>query len=380
MALNHTTNPISLTQQLIACPSITPAEGGALTFVADFLAARGFAINRLDCGEVSNLYARLGSTSPHFCFAGHTDVVPPGDISAWSSHPFSGELRDGNIYGRGVVDMKGAIAAFLAAIDQYLHQTPLKGSVSVLLTSDEEGPAIDGVQYVVRQFKERGEQVNACLVGEPTSVERVGDTLKIGRRGSLNVTLTVRGKTGHVAYPHLARNPIPLLLAYLQSILYPSLDEGMANFDPSHIEVTSIDVANPTANVIPWQATAKFNIRFNPLHTPESLTNMLHAKASQMGLDYTLESRGAGGAFLCRNRDLTTLVSKAVASLTGKSPVLSTSGGTSDARFLKDLCPVVELGLINATAHQADEHCTVEDIQSLTTLYQEILKQFFLSK
>jgi succinyl-diaminopimelate desuccinylase len=304
-------------------------------------------------------------------------VVPPGDLAAWSSNPFSGELRDGKIYGRGVVDMKGAIAAFLAAMDYYLQQTPLKGSISVLLTSDEEGPAINGIQHVVHQFKERREQIDACLVGEPTSVERVGDTLKIGRRGSLNATLTVQGKAGHVAYPHLAKNPIPPLLSYLQNILHTPLDTGTDGFDPSHMEITSLDVGNPTANVIPWQATAKFNIRFNPLHTLDSLTHMLHAKASQMGLDYTLEARGSGGAFLCQDAALTALVSETVTSLMGKKPTLSTSGGTSDARFLKDLCPVIELGLINATAHQVDEHCPVEEIHSLTALYQEILKRFF---
>jgi succinyl-diaminopimelate desuccinylase len=377
MASRKPADPVLLTQQLVACPSITPIEGGALAFVADFLVARGFTINRLDCGEVSNLYARLGTASPHFCFCGHTDVVPPGDSAAWSSNPFSGELRDGNIYGRGAVDMKGAIAAFLAAVDGYLHQIPLKRSISVLLTSDEEGPAIDGIQHVVRQFKASGEQIDACLVGEPTSVERVGDTLKIGRRGSLNAVLTIRGKAGHVGYPHLAKNPIPPLMAYVQSLLNTPLDEGMACFDPSHVEVTSLDVGNPTSNVIPWQAIAKFNIRFNPLHTLDSLTSMLHTKAVQMGLDYTLEARGAGGGFLCHDPALTSLAGEAVASVTGKKPDLSTSGGTSDARFLKDLCPVIELGLINATAHQTDEHCNIEDIQSLTAIYQEILKRFF---
>lgn len=372
-----TTDPISLTQQLIACPSVTPLEGGALTLVSEFLAARGFTISRLDCGEVSNLYARLGTASPHICFCGHTDVVPPGDSASWSSDPFSGELRGGKIYGRGVVDMKGAIAAFLAAVDGYLQQVPFKGSISVLLTSDEEGPAIDGIQHVICQFKERGEQIDACLIGEPTSAGQVGDTLKIGRRGSLNATLTVRGKAGHVAYPQLVKNPIPPLMAYLQSLLDTPLDKGIANFDPSHVEVTSIDVGNPTANVIPWQVTAKFNIRFNPVHTLDSLTRMLHAKAVQMGLDYTLEACGTGGAFLCQDANLTTLMEGAVASVMGKKPTLSTSGGTSDARFLKDLCPVIELGLLNATAHQTDEHCAVEDIQRLTTLYQEILKRFF---
>lgn len=376
-------DPILLTQQLLRCPSITPAEAGTLAIVGDFLSARGFSIERLDSGEVANLYARRGTSSPHLCFVGHTDVVPPGDITHWLVDPFAAEIRDKKLYGRGVVDMKGALGAYLAAIDDYLQNNQLlDGSLSLLLTTDEEGPAVDGLRYVVDRLKARGEQIDACLVGEPTNVEKVGDTVKVGRRGSMNATLTVFGKGGHVGYPHLAKNPIPLLLNYLQTLLSTPLDTGMANFDPSHLEVTSVDVANPTPNVIPWEATAKFNIRFNPTQTRDSLREYLQVKAEQLGLNqegfmYTLETRASGDAFLCEDKGLQRLVCDAVLTTTGLTPALSTSGGTSDARFLKDICPVIEFGLVSATAHQIDEHISVEEIHCLKTVYQEIIERFF---
>jgi succinyl-diaminopimelate desuccinylase len=376
------TDPVLLTQQLLQCPSVTPDEAGTFPIVAEFLASRGFSIERLDSGDVSNLYARRGTSSPHLCFVGHTDVVPPGNVTDWSAHPFAGEIRHRKLYGRGAVDMKGAIGAYLAAIDGYLHQSAVEGSLSVLLTSDEEGPAVNGLRYVVERFKERGERIDACVVGEPTNVERVGDTVKVGRRGSLNATLAVSGKAGHVGYPHLAKNPIPFLLKYLQSLLSEPLDAGMGHFDPSHLEVTSIDVGNPTSNVVPSQALAKFNIRFNPLQTAESLSRFLYRRAEEIGLagdglTYALELRSSGDAFLCENKDLERLVCDAVVTVTSLTPILSTSGGISDARFLKDICPVIEFGLISATAHQVDEHIAVDEVHCLKGVYQRIIEQFF---
>jgi len=377
------TDPVFLTQQLIKFPSITPQEAGSLSFVSDFLKVRGFSIERLDLAEVSNLYARRGNTSPHLCFIGHVDVVPVNDLARWSVNPFAGEVREGKLYGRGAVDMKGGIGAYLSAIDDYLKENSLaKGSLSIVLTSDEEGPATQGIRYVVEQFKNRKEQIDACIVGEPTNTKEIGDTIKIGRRGSLNAILIVQGKTGHVAYPHLAGNPIPYLLDYLRMILSIPLDHGMPNFDPSHVEVTSIDVGNPTTNVIPAEITTQFNIRFNPLHTRESLAQYLHDKANQAGLtqngiSYTLQVQGSGEAFLCEDQALRSLVQNAVSAITGRTPVLSTGGGTSDARFIKDLSPTIEFGLINTTAHQVDEHIEVEKIHQLASVYQEIIARFF---
>lgn len=378
-------DPIDLTQKLLQCPSVTPADAGTLAIISEFLSARGFTIERLDSGEVCNLYARRGKSSPHLCFMGHVDVVPPGDISHWSVDPFAGQIREGKLIGRGVVDMKGAIGAYLAAIDAYVQKNKFDGSLSVLLTTDEEGPAVDGIRQVVGLFKARGEKIDACIVGEPTNVEKVGDTIKVGRRGSLNATITVSGKAGHVGYPHLAKNPINPLLNYLQSLLSVPLDAGMANFDPSHLEVTSIDVANPTRNVIPSEASAKFNIRFNPTQTPDSLTQYLHTKAEEVGLNqegfiYALQTQSSGDVFLCKDQALQCLVSEAVLASTGIKPILSTSGGTSDARFMKDICPVVEFGLVSTTAHQIDEQIAVDKIHRLKEVYQEVIKRFFKGK
>lgn len=376
-------DPVRLTQQLLKCPSITPQEAGTFAIIEDFLAARGFSIERFDLRNVANLYARLGDESPHLCFAGHVDVVPPGDLSRWSVSPFSASIQEKKLYGRGVVDMKGAIGAYLSALDIYLKKnpSPKKGSLSLLLTSDEEGPAVHGIRYVVDQLKARGEQIDACLIGEPTNTQKIGDTIKIGRRGSLSVKVTVFGKMGHVAYPQLAKNPIPPLLRYLRSLLETSLDSGMENFDPSHLEITSLEGVNLTTNVIPAEVAARFNIRFNPLHKHDSLLGYLHNKAFQEGLtkeglSYTLDVQGSGDAFFCDHQALQKLVQDAVHTITGFKPTLSTSGGTSDGRFLKDLCPVIEFGLVNATAHQVDEHSAVEDIYKLSAIYQEIIKGF----
>jgi len=375
-------DPITLTQKLLQCPSVTPVEAGTLAFVSEFLISRGFSVERLDSGDVGNLYARRGISSPHLCFVGHTDVVPIGNIAHWTVDPFAAEIQKGKLIGRGVVDMKGAIGAYMAAIDTYLQKNELKGSLSLLLTTDEEGPAVDGIRQVVAQFKARGEQIDACIVGEPTNVDRVGDTVKVGRRGSLNAMMTVCGKAGHVGYPHLANNPINPLLRYLQSLVTVPLDAGMVNFDASHLEVTSIDVGNPTRNVIPPEASAKFNIRFNPTQTQASLTQYLHHKAEEAGLNrrgftYTLQVQSSGDAFLCEDPALQHLVCDAVLATTGITPALSTSGGTSDARFMKDLCPVIEFGLVSAMAHQVDEQIAVEEIHRLKAVYEEVLERYF---
>jgi succinyl-diaminopimelate desuccinylase len=375
-------DPIALTKQLLQCPSVTPIEAGTLAIVSEFLSTRGFIIERLDSGEVCNLYARRGTSSPHFCFMGHVDVVPPGDIAHWSVDPFAGQIRDGKLIGRGVVDMKGAIGAYLAAIDAYLQENELEGSLSILLTTDEEGPAVDGIRQVVAQFEARGEKIDACIVGEPTNVEKVGDMIKVGRRGSLNATVTVSGKAGHVGYPHLANNPINPLVSYLESLISVPLDAGTTHFDASHLEVTSIDVANPTRNVIPCEASAKFNIRFNPTQTTDSLTQHLHKKAEEAGLNhkgftYSLQVQPSGDAFLCADQALQRIICDAVLATTGMMPTLSTSGGTSDARFMKDLCPVIEFGLVSATAHQVDEHIVVEEIHCLKAVYQEIIERYY---
>lgn len=375
-------DPIDLTQELLQCPSVTPADAGTLAIVSEFLSARGFTIERLDSGVVCNLYARRGKSSPHLCFMGHVDVVPPGDISHWSVDPFAGQIHEGKLIGRGVVDMKGAIGAYLAAIDTHLQKNEPEGSLSILLTTDEEGPAVDGIRQVVGLFKARGEKIDACIVGEPTNVKKVGDTIKVGRRGSLNATVTVTGKAGHVGYPHLAKNPINPLLNYLQSLLSVPLDAGMTHFDASHLEVTSIDVANPTRNVIPSEASAKINIRFNPLQTSDFLTEYLHKKAKEAGLNqggftYALQTQSSGEAFLCEDRELQRLVSDSILTITGMTPTLSTSGGISDARFMKDLCPIIEFGLVSATAHQIDEHIAVDEIHRLKTVYEEVLRGFF---
>jgi succinyl-diaminopimelate desuccinylase len=379
-------DPVALTQQLLRCPSVTPHEAGSLAFVADFLTPKGFSIERFDSNDVSNLYARLGTSSPHLCFVGHTDVVPTGDLNRWSVDPFKGEIRDDKLYGRGVVDMKGGIGAFLAALDAHLSLKALThGSLSILLTTDEEGPATDGIKHVLEVFKARAEKIDACLVGEPSNTQKVGDTLKVGRRGSLNATLTVQGRSGHVAYPHLAKNPLEPLINYLKALTERPMDAGVPNFDPSNLVITTIDVGNPTRNVIPQEATAKFNIRFNPAHTFETLSQYLQEKADQLGLNrdgftYALELLGSGDAFICQDKALEELVSGAVEKVTGIKPSVSTGGGTSDARFMKDICPVIEFGLVNATAHHIDEHIEVSEIHKLTAVYQEILNQFFKDK
>lgn len=370
-------NVIDLTQELIRRPSVTPNEAGCLDFIQGVLESHQFICHRLTFDDVDNLYARWGSEAPNFCFAGHVDVVPPGDLSGWIAEPFSGHIIDDVLYGRGAVDMKGAIGAFMAAAIDHIQTQP-KGSISFLLTCDEEGPAFNGTRKVLNWLKERQETLTVCLVGEPTNPKKVGDMVKVGRRGSLNGKLTVFGKAGHVAYPDLAHNPISPLVAFLSKLINHPLDNGIEHFDPSHVEVTTIDVDNGASNVIPDQAIAKFNIRFNPHHTAETLRDLLSEYADQfIPLSYDLAIRSSGDAFYCPDPALQSLLKESITHICGKAPVFSTSGGTSDARFIRNYCPVIEFGLVNESAHQTNEQIPVVELVKLKDIYQEVLKRYF---
>jgi len=367
---------LPLAQALIRRPSITPADAGALDVLEAVLKELGFTTHRLPFGDVDNLYARLGTASPHFCFAGHTDVVPVGE--GWKEEPFSAQVKDGVLYGRGAADMKSAIAAFVAAVARHRHP---KGSISLLITGDEEGAAVNGTVKLLEWLKARGEKIDHCVVGEPTSVSTTGDTLKIGRRGSINFKVTVTGVQGHVGYPQKAKNPIPVLAELVTQLAAHKLDKGTEHFDPSNLAFTTLDVGNNATNVIPGEARAGFNIRFNDKHTPESLTNWVTDKAQRLseetGCRIDVTSQTSGVSFLTAPGKFTQLVSDTVASVTGQSPFFSTSGGTSDARFIKDICPVVELGLAGATMHKADECVPVAEISALTDIYSAILTAYF---
>ena len=377
---------IALARELVRLPSVTPADAGALDALAAALEGLGFACRRLRFSEpgtepVDNLYARRGAAAPNFCFAGHTDVVPPGDEGGWSRPPFSAELADGALWGRGAADMKGAIAAFAAAAGDFLAERPdPPGSISLLVTGDEEGPAVNGTRKALAWMAENGEAIDHCLVGEPTCAEILGDTVKIGRRGSLSCALEVEGRQGHVAYPHLADNPAARLVRMLAAVIDAPLDAGTEHFAPSNLEVTSIDVGNPAGNVIPARARAAFNLRFNDRHTGAGLLARLRAAfdaAGGPGVRYTLDHRLSGEAFLTPPGAFTALVADAVESATGRRPALGTGGGTSDARFVKDYCPVVEFGLVGRTMHKTDEHAAVADIRALEEVYGAVLRRYF---
>lgn len=379
-------DPVAFAKTLMACPSITPVDAGALDVLEHALSPMGFTCHRLpfeeaDSERTDNLYARFGDAGNHLCFAGHTDVVPPGDLNAWRIDPFSPEVIDGVLYGRGAVDMKGAIACFVAALSRF-ELKDFRHSVSMLITGDEEGPAVNGTRKVLNWLRERNEVIDGCVVGEPTNPEALGDMIKIGRRGSVSFDLTVTGVQGHAAYPDLAANPIPYLLDILTRVNGHALDEGTEHFDPSNLEITTVDVGNPTGNVIPAQAAATFNIRFNDMHTADSLTEWVasicsHAVRDHEAVSYTLDAEAGAEAFLTEPGPLSSLVSDAVESVTGKRPTLSTTGGTSDARFIKDLCPVVECGLINKTAHKVDECISVQSMEQLTDIYYYVLTHYF---
>jgi len=381
-------DPLDLSQTLIRCPSVTPEEGGALDALEEVLTSLGFDCHRLVFSEkgtadVDNLYARIGKGAPNFCFAGHTDVVPIGNRDDWSIDPFGGQIREGHLFGRGVVDMKCAIACFAAAASRFLDDNgnDFGGSISLLITGDEEGPAINGTIKVLEWMQEAGEKIDACLVGEPTSAERVGDTVKIGRRGSMNGHLSVYGVQGHSAYPQLADNPAPKLVEMLAALDAMVLDDGNEHFQPSNLEITTIDIGNPATNVIPAFAEAKFNIRFNDIHTGAGLSEKIRSLcediAKRTNARFALDFAISGESFLTPPGELSSIMQRAIETRTQQTPVLSTTGGTSDARFIKDFCPVAEFGLCNATAHKVDENATVEDIRALADIYEDILRKYF---
>jgi succinyl-diaminopimelate desuccinylase len=379
-------DPVALLQALIRCPSVTPHEAGALDCVEGWLKPAGFHCTRLvfqdtDTPDIDNLFARIGSSSPHICFAGHTDVVPQGDETIWTHPPFAAEIRDGFMYGRGTTDMKGAIAAYAAAAIDFAQDNPqFKGSISFLITNDEEGPAINGTVKVLQWMKEHHHIPDHCLVGEPTTVDTLGDTIKIGRRGSLSFVVTVEGKQGHAAYPHKADNPIPKLARLVERLSATSLDNGNAHFDPSTLAFTSFDVGNPAGNVIPSKATLKFNIRYSTEHDFASLKALVAQHigdiSNELGGEWSVQHTEGAEAFITEPGAFVGLVQEAISAETGVVPKLSTSGGTSDARFIKNHCPVLELGPTNL-AHQTDERISVEELKALTRIYRRMLDAYF---
>ena len=377
-------DPAALAARLIRRPSVTPKDEGALDIVAASLEELGFACHRLvfaegGCEPIQNLYARRGAGRPNLCFAGHTDVVPPGAREAWSFDPFAGAVRNGELCGRGAVDMKGAIAAFIAAAQRYLdrHKAGFTGSISLLITGDEEGPAVNGTRKVLEWLAERGEILDACVVGEPTSAVALGDMIKIGRRGSLTGRLTVHGVQGHTAYPHLADNAAHRLVAILHALTTTELDQGSEHFQPSTLQVATIDIGNPVANVIPASARAVFNIRFNDRWTGETLKAWLAERLDAVGGRYTLDVTVSGEAFLVPPGAVGERLAEAVRRVTGRTPELSTTGGTSDARFIRTCCPVAEFGLVGQKAHQVDERVALADLAALTEIYDTFLGLFF---
>ena len=378
-------DPVKLTQDLIRCPSVTPQDAGALDVLQAALEQLGFTCRRLPFSEegtarVDNLYARIGTAAPNFCFAGHTDVVPAGQADQWHHGPFEGNIQDGILYGRGASDMKGAIAAFASAASDFLENNgDFGGSISFLITGDEEGPAVNGTIKMLDWLDKNGEKLDYCLVGEPTNPGQIGDMAKIGRRGSLNSKLTAKGTQGHVAYPHLADNPIPRLVKMLGGLLARNFDDGNDHFQATNLEIVSVDVGNAASNVIPAEAVARFNIRFNNQQTDAGLQRWITSVCEGIGGAYELEMKASGDAFLTPPGMLSSLITDAVKKVTGRNVELSTSGGTSDARFIKDHCPVSEFGLVNKTMHKVDECVPLDDLAQLTKIYYEILTAFFKS-
>lgn len=396
LTMKSSTDPVQNLAKLIACPSVTPAEGGALSALEAMLSPLGFSVERPVFSEegtpdVENLYARRSGNGLHLMFAGHTDVVPVGDETAWSYPPFSAAIHNGEMYGRGAVDMKGGIACFAAAVGRYIDKNrDLKGSISFLITGDEEGPSINGSRKLLEWAKAKGESWDAAIVGEPTNPGKLGDMIKIGRRGSLSGTIVVHGIQGHVAYPHLADSPLPGMLMLLESLLYPALDNGTKDFQASNLEVTTIDVGNPALNVIPGKATATFNIRYNDTWSDETLMAEIHNRLDKAAgrrklrpgkrapVNYELIWRDRPShVFLTHDNKLIETLTSSIESVTGERPQLSTSGGTSDARFIKDYCPVVEFGLVGKTMHMVDERVAIADLETLTQIYERFIADFF---
>ena len=378
-----TTDPIQLTADLIRCPSVTPNEGGALVLLEERLSAAGFECTRVDRGGVSNLFARWGDKGADktFGFNGHTDVVPIGDEAAWTQAPFGAEIVDGIMYGRGATDMKSGVAAFAAAAIDFVTNTPPEGAVILTITGDEEGDAIDGTTALLEHMEREGEQMSVCLVGEPTCPNEMGEMMKIGRRGSMTAWIEVTGKQGHSAYPHRANNPLPAIARLMDRLSSHELDQGTDHFDASTLAVVTIDTGNPATNVIPANCRATVNIRFNDLHSGASLTKWLEEEAKKVADDFgvaiTMDVKTSGESFLTPPGALSDLIAKSVEAETGRTPELSTSGGTSDARFVKNHCPVVEFGLVGKTMHQVDENVPVEQITQLKSIYTRILTDYF---
>ncbi len=384
---NTPLDPVIILQDLIRCPSVTPHDHGALSVVENLLQSGGFSTHRLvfkdqDTPDIDNLFARIGTKGPHLCFAGHTDVVPVGDEEGWTHPPFAAEIHGGQLYGRGATDMKGSIAAFAAAALDYVRENPkFKGSISFLITGDEEGPAINGTIKVLEWMKKFQHVPDHCLVGEPSSADALGDTLKIGRRGSLSFSVTVEGKQGHVAYPHKVSNPVAKLARFVDRISTTALDEGNDHFDPSSLQVTTFDVGNTASNVVPAKAMAKFNIRFSTEHNYDSLRAWVNIQIetvkAELGGTWNITSNEGAEAFITEPGSFVGLVQDAVQEETGLLPKLSTSGGTSDARFVKDYCPVLEFGPTNTTIHQVDERISVEELKATTQIYRRIIEKYF---
>ncbi|OUR75279.1 succinyl-diaminopimelate desuccinylase [Alphaproteobacteria bacterium 46_93_T64] len=379
---------IELTQELMRCPSVTPHDAGALSVLQTVLEKIGFECKRLtfsddNTPDVENLYARYGTTAPNFCFAGHTDVVPPGDLNSWSVDPFDSVIKDGMLFGRGAADMKAAVACFAVSAQRLIkaRQGELNGSISLLITGDEEGPAINGTRKVLEWMAENGEHIDHCVVGEPTNPNQLGDMVKIGRRGSFTGFLTVNGNEGHAAYPHLADNPIPHLVALMAELDAMQLDDGSEHFQPSNLEFTTVDVGNPATNVIPPSARATFNIRFNTHHSldglDEKIRHLLDQTATKRGASYDLRILKNSEPFLTAEGDFSHLVAGSIEKHLGRRPEMSTTGGTSDARYIKNYSPVVEFGLVGQTMHKVDECVAVEDIHSLADIYTSILEGYF---
>ena len=374
MTIANPASVLSMAQALIRCASVTPADAGALGVLETALTSLGFTVTRLDFGTTPNLFARIGNAGPHFCFAGHTDVVPPGH-GAWRHDPFGGVVEDGVLYGRGACDMKGGIAAFVAAAADRLTR-PLDGSISLLITGDEEGPATDGTVKVLGWMQEHGQIPDFCLVGEPTNPRYLGEIVKIGRRGSVNFTLTVHGIQGHAAYPHLADNPVHRLVAILQALTAAPRDAASEWFEPTTLQITSVDVGNPATNVIPASATAKINMRFNDRHDSAGLAAWMRAVAAKYAERFDLGVEVSGESFLTEPGEAVDKLKRAIERATGHVPKLDTGGGTSDARFISRYCPVAEFGLVGQTMHKTDECVTLADLEALTRAYVGILDEF----
>ena len=394
--MSPATDPVENLATLIRCASVTPEDGGALTALGKMLEPLGFSVERPIFSEpgtpdIENLYARRSGNGPHLMFAGHTDVVPVGDEAAWSHPPFSAAIQEGEMFGRGAVDMKGGIACFVAAIARYVEaKAAIPGSLSLLITGDEEGPAINGTTKLLDWARSRGESWDSAIVGEPTNPEALGDMIKIGRRGSLSGVLTVHGRQGHVAYPHLADNPVRGLMTIVEALLCPAFDNGTENFQPTNLEITSIDVGNPATNVIPARATALFNIRFNDNWSAATVQSEISARVEKASHSAKYRDGKPGPivcdiawrdrpseVFLTSNEKLIETLSGSIEAVMGRKPVLSTSGGTSDARFIKDFCPVVEFGLVGKTMHMVDERVQIADLEALTQIYGRFLEDWF---